>query len=849
MTKNRLINVSLLSVLVGLHTQAMAQDSDDDSFAGLEEVVVTAQRKSENVQDAAIPISVATAADLQRAGAVDTSALNNIAPAISVIPSGGSLNSYIVRGVGNLSTQAYTDGAVAINVDEVYIGRSSSTTGSFLDLERVEVLKGPQGTLYGRNATGGAVNIIPQKPILGETSGYINASLGNYESYKAEGAVNFSVSDTTAVRFAATAVGDDGYNDDGSYQKEDFALRAQIFSEINDSASVRLAVDYAETNGTGVAGIPEGTYSFVPPEIPDGEGGFIPIPAPSGPLDSGQYAFTPAPAGASDPRGGFLTDAAQSYLSTLEMGPSFTTQDGNESDYGQNNVFMGFNAEINIETALGELVIIPAFRKSTFDETSLGPGFKLLSTDDESEQSSFEMRLSNSSGPVDWILGAYYFDEDISGFFAPSQFTLASHQNYETGTESEALFGRATFNLTHAFRLVAGVRYTNDDKYFDGTSNVIANICFNDPVPPSPTPSCAGGPNIPAALLLEDVLAEIASDPTLLPGGPIPGAPAGSQPIPPGLLPTAGGPPIPFGSVGNFLVITPTVINTPSLASEEVTYRFAGALDVAEDSLLYASYETGYRSGGFSFALGRETYEPEYLDAITVGSKNRFFDNRLQLNAELYHWTYEDQQVSHFGIDTAGTTVFVTENIGETKIQGLDLDVLFQATSSTIIKASIQFLDTNLDDFSYDIPDLTGLPPVTGCDFSAGSDANGPNFTLDCSDRNALFSPEWSVNAGIEQDISFSDFVLTLTGDARYRDEQVIGYDYLPTNIEDSYVMFDVSATLRPEDGNWHLSLYGNNVTDEEVRAQNFYVGSVGGLSSSWYAPPATYGVRFGLEF
>ena len=129
--------------------------------------------------------------------------LGALSPALGISAGGGPLTSFFVRGVGALTVNPLTDSAVAQNVDGVYLGRSSGAAGlAMYDLERIELLKGPQGTLYGRNATGGVLNYIPNKPVLGENSGYMQGEFGNYSKIGLQGAANFAVSDTTAIRIS-----------------------------------------------------------------------------------------------------------------------------------------------------------------------------------------------------------------------------------------------------------------------------------------------------------------------------------------------------------------------------------------------------------------------------------------------------------------------------------------------------------------------------------------------------------------------------------------------------------------------------------------------------------------------
>ncbi len=205
--------------------------------AGLGDIVVTAQRRVESSQRAAIPLAVIDGATLTSAGITQASRLNELAPALSIEPSSTG-NLIFLRGVGNFTVTAASDPAIAFNYDGVYIGRPTSTTGVFYDLERVEILKGPQGILYGRNATGGAINILPAQPRIGETSGYVTAAYGNYSTFNAEGALNLPVGENGAFRIAATTSNHDGYLQDGT-------------SDENHSSAVHLDRSHTDTQFMG----------------------------------------------------------------------------------------------------------------------------------------------------------------------------------------------------------------------------------------------------------------------------------------------------------------------------------------------------------------------------------------------------------------------------------------------------------------------------------------------------------------------------------------------------------------------------------------------------------------------
>jgi len=417
-----------------------------DQQPQLEEVTITAQRKVENLQDAAISVDTASGLELQDLGVTDVTQLGKISPALTAISGGGSNNVFFVRGVGNFSVNAYTDPAVAFNLDGVYIGRPSASTASFLDIQRVEVLKGPQGTLYGRNATAGAINVIPNKPILGETTGYVSAGLGNYGTWGAEAVLNLPVGESWAVRLSAGHLENDGYNDDGTAATDDTAFRAQLFGELSDTVSVRVSFDYSTTDGTGNGPTFLGNYAFN-------------LGMPSGnPNNVPGYNFIPAPADVSAPHTGALTPAAQAYYTSLLTTPAFTNAAPMIPPYLDND-YWGILAEFNFDLGWGELVFLPAYRKAGIDVLFDNPGFQAAYNQEEHEQTSLEARLSTTTGPVDWIFGAYYFDETVDGAASFNQQSLQSTQVIDdSSTESLAFFANGTFNMTDEWRLVGGLR-------------------------------------------------------------------------------------------------------------------------------------------------------------------------------------------------------------------------------------------------------------------------------------------------------------------------------------------------------------------------------------------------------
>ncbi|MCB1686939.1 MAG: TonB-dependent receptor [Halioglobus sp.] len=833
-SKNLVIKSSLLAIAVASASAAFAQAPRKASPV-LEETIVTAQRKTENIQDAAISIDAATKEELTRLGITDVKGLSKIAPALSVVNGGGSNNVFFVRGVGNFSVNAYTDAAVAFNQDGVFIGRPTATSASFLDLERVEVLKGPQGTLYGRNATAGAINVIPAKPELGETYGNVAVGAGNYETVETTGAFNLALGDQWAARLAGGYLNNDGYNDDGSANTDDAAFRVQIYGELSDKVDVRLSADYSTIKGDGNSPTFLGNYGF-------------PFTGPSGnPNNLPGYNFNPSPSNVSSAHTGAQTNNAEAYYASLTTQPAFTGTAPMLSP-SIDNTYWGVSGELNVDLGFGDLVVIPAYRESDGDVLFNNPGFQAAFNDDTAKQSSLEARLSFDTGPVDWILGAYYFDEKVDGIASFNQQSVQSTQELDKSTsESAALFASGTYNLTQELRLVGGVRWTDDQKQIKASNDTFIDICIRE-LPAFPggpmIPNCDGAPVVPAGKTVEETLVLIpASD---LPFGP-PGI--GTGPVPYGTVPLIPG--VPQGPRSNLLLIAPVDVDSTQ-SNDKVTYRLAVEYDLAEESLLYASYETGYRSGGFNLAYERETYDPETLDAYTIGSKNRFMDDRLQVNAEAFYWEYDDQQASHFGLDGRGNTAFFTENVGNSTIKGVELDVVFALTSTTRLTGNVQYLENEIDDYSYlqQTPD-PAVQVVTGCnttllEVTPGGEAN---WDVDCSGQDGRNAPKWSTNLGIEQAFDFDTLSALFTLDMRYRDDRWIGFDYTPPQRADSVTTFDATFELGSQDGTWSVLTYVRNFTDEDVKSITQVFGNVSNLVSTAYEPPRTYGLRLTYNF
>jgi iron complex outermembrane receptor protein len=469
--KATLLSTASALVLIVLPQVAVAQDTAATrSDSELEEIVVTAQRRVESAQKAAMAISVVSSDALLSAGVTNATTLNAVAPALNVSQGGGANSAYFVRGVGNFTNNAYSDPAVAFNYDGVYIGRPTATGSAFFDLERIEVLKGPQGTLYGRNATGGALNIIPARPVLGELKGAVTFGYGNYNALEGEAMLNLPIGQSTALRLSGKVLNADGFNSDGTSDSKSQAMRAQLLTEPSDALTLRLAADYAHNGGMGMGASYDGALHFAPG-------------APASATAPANYVFVPAGVG---PRSGLLSPEGRQFFSQQLIGGSFNFPAPLDTPF-INDRNWGVLGQADWKTEVGTLTALAAYREASLDDLFNGPpSFRGARTVENSHQFSAEVRFEGKRlGPIDWLVGAYYYDETVNGGASFSQYLLASIQQYDVNTKSLAGFGRVTLNLSDAFRFVAAGRYTRDTKRFDGQAISLLNICTT-PLPGGP---------------------------------------------------------------------------------------------------------------------------------------------------------------------------------------------------------------------------------------------------------------------------------------------------------------------------------------------------------------------------
>ena len=782
--------------------QADSAATDEGSAQGdgysLGEIVVTAQRKEENLQKSAIPVAVVSADALSRAGVSSSEKLTSLVPALSVSNAGTAGMVFFLRGVGNFSLSSTVDSAVAFNYDNVYVGRPTGTAGVFYDLERIEVLKGPQGTLYGRNATAGAINVIPNKPKLGALEGYLSGTYGNYDTAVLEGALNVPLGSDGALRVSGNLNTHDGYLSDGTSDGDTKALRVQMAGQVTPDLNVRLSGDFAAMRGAG--GGAGYLYSYSPDFV------------------NGGFAVTPS--GLSHSLG-LYDPASDAFRTSTFVFPTARPLDPYAPRQVVHNNYYGINGEINLDTSAGKLTIIPAWRYVKQDGIN-SVGF-LIGIHETDEQYSLEARFNGDRiGIFDYTVGAQYFHEHDDQTFGVSEAAINVYSLLNQKTESYAGFARVTANINDRFRLVGGARYTHDKKAFDGTQEALTDACST--FPPAP---CFGAPLLPYALRIDD-----------LPATFLPPEPTGALPT---VLPTSGG-----GSI----IRTPKLVSNSVLSKGRATWRAAAEFDVAPRSLIYASVETGFRAGGLQVTRGYESFAPEKITAYTIGSKNRFMDNRVQFNVEGFLWKYKDQQLAGLGIDRLGNPDFFTRNIGNTTSYGFDAELQVAATKTTRLSAQAQYLHTKYDHYIYYAPNTSGVAPYTSCAVAPAADpvTSLAAFQVDCSGMPAYNAPKWTLNAAAEQIIPVGDFEFRINADTQYRTSRWIGFEFQPGMLQGSTWQSNAQISFGPSSEKWLISGFVRNIENNRfvLNAVDFGFASLVAATTN---PPRTYGLQGRVSF
>jgi iron complex outermembrane receptor protein len=394
----------------------------------LQEVVVTAQRREQSVQKTALAITAVTGADLTRGGVTDVDELSKLAPSVQIIDRGSGVN-IAIRGVVTANPNPQGDPSLALNIDDVYVSRPQASNGIFYDIDRVEVLRGPQGTVYGRNATAGAINVISNNPANGFDASAA-AEIGNYGLYSFSGMLNVPVNDTLLVRGAFQTLNHTGYIGGNFDDADDVAARLKVLWKPTSDIDFLLTGSYFHKAGHGTGDVlypvTDKNDPFANTAYPDGFGHW------------------------------------------------------NENDYA-------ISGKIDYSLHFATLTYIGAYRELNDRQYNAQNGALGVPEIYTADQVTQEIRLAsnthgNDPGTLKWIAGLYYFNEQQSQFgsieqpLVPKTYAPVLLKNtFEEPlifSESYAAFGQSTYSLTSRLRLTVGARYTHDIKAEKGAEYI-----------------------------------------------------------------------------------------------------------------------------------------------------------------------------------------------------------------------------------------------------------------------------------------------------------------------------------------------------------------------------------------
>ncbi len=438
----RAASVAVLALAAGLYADpVLAQEASQEPSAALDDVVVTAQRREQSLQDVPIAVTAFSEETLERTAATGIQDIAGKAPGVTLTQFNIGEPQLYIRGVGTTSDSAASDPSIGVSIDEVSIGRAGASALAFLDLARVEVLRGPQGTLYGRNASGGALNIYTNRPAF-EDSALLTARIGSFEEYGVEGVVNGQLTDTAAVRVAFRYNQNEGYAEyaptgEGLEGGVQWGARASVLK--NAGAWTMLGqLDFSQDEMDGHARIPVTASATAP--------AFVAL--------------------INSLRGGL--GVRESFSSPVNF---------------QDRTNWGLTGRLERAGDAFDFVSLTSYRDNDYDwRDNLGgltfPAFPLLVDDQASEnarQFSQEFRLTSTAGsPVSWVAGLYFFNEEVERSerfrvgtalpIAPPNFGGDVTFFQDATNTSYAAFGQADIPFGDIWELTLGARWTHDDR-------------------------------------------------------------------------------------------------------------------------------------------------------------------------------------------------------------------------------------------------------------------------------------------------------------------------------------------------------------------------------------------------
>ena len=759
----------------------------------IEEILVTARKRTENLQEVPAAVSAYGAEELRDRGVDNITEVARLTPNITINETTGLLAGTIqvfIRGIGN---DPGFDQGVGIYVDDVYLNRTGGALLDVYDIERIEVLKGPQGHLYGRNTIGGALKYVSREPD-NETRMRVEGKLGEDSLRKVRANLSGAlVEDTLFGSFAISSTNHDGYQtnlyDGSEFAGADrLAVRGSLIWQASESLRFKLVGDILRDDSD----------PYVPTRVavnlggPSGLGAF-------GALLSTANLFVP---GAAYLAPGQMLDAS---LPTNKDHVNTAFIEGGFDEYELNTTGVSLTIDWDLNDAWS-LKSVTALRDgdfvNPFDFDGTHQVFINTLRNRKSRDWSQELQLHYSSRHVNAVAGFYYLDGDFENTQLTTQTPLLrlltthvkrTHQD-DRGLESIAFYANVDWDITKQWQLSVGGRYTEDQKDIDQLADVT---------------------------LTQHVAAFLR-----LPGleqAPLVLSPTGAFIVPN----------LPFFNFflphrdtrGNIIGLgnRETVITYPENKIgddkwSEFTPSARLSFRASDDTLLYAGVSTGFKSGGFTFtgpAYNALTYEPETVTTYSVGVKTTLVDGSLRFNAEAFLNDYQDKQFTVIALDEqTGALIQQNDNAGEIETRGFEFELLWlPPVDGLALNLNLGYLDVKVKELTDEV-----APGVLG----------------NVADNHAMgYAPELTVQARVQYTANLGGMgSLTFGADADYRDKMYTDSPIDLTNPfflaaeSDDRILANAFLTYRSDDNQWRVTLEGKNLGDKRVLENTFNVSN-----------------------
>ena len=878
-----LLASAIFVALAGTVPQAIAQQQparDSQDPVTLSQMTVTAQKREEALQDVPVTVTAVSEELLRDTGVSDVKDLQVLVPGLTVTSTQNeAITTARIRGVGTVGDNVGLESSVGVVIDGVYRPRNSVGFGDLGELERIEVLKGPQGTVFGKNTSAGVINVVTRAPFFGQEAG-LELTAGNHGALGVAASYNDAFNDVAAFRVYAAKRKRDGWMDvrtgagprqeTEDYDQNFHTLRGKLLLRPSETLDVTFSADYTsreENCCTAVQLVTGGTGPLL-----NALGGGNAIAMPANP--EARVAYSNRPTTQDMKEKGV---ALQVDWTLPALGGATLTSITADRDWGA-------IAGLDYDFSTADLI----YRNPNKDES--WTGFKTFSQ---------ELRLTGTAGAFDWMVGAFYADERldrnesyrIGAAYEPYVSTLVGQQvlggvaaalapmgltvnmanpatflsqvsgrplgtgfaglgaldRHRQKARSFALFTNNTWHVTDAFDLTLGLRHTSEDKTLD---SAYTN--------PNGSAACAATLANPAARVggaLAQRINGFASLPAVV-----------QQQILAGVVPAVA------PQVAGFMCLpwANALHHGRVLHQERDESEWSGTLRGAyrfsEQFMAYASASRGYKAGGFNLdrvqssnglssggsgitPVNDTSFPGEFVDSYELGAKTTWAGGNLLLNAALFHQTYEDFQLNSF----LGTS-FVVRSIPEVVSQGIDTEILWQPVTGLMLQGGLMYADTKYGD------------NIPGADFATAPTPAQYGQLYKLPGSRMSFAPEWSATAAAtyEWDVGDSLAARVHLG-GKYMSEFNTGSDLDVEKLQPAFTVWNARVGIGRSDRRWMLELWAQNLTDQHYVQVGFdgplqAVGSP--LPNSQHAPtdilntynaflgaPRMYGVTFRMNY